>query len=844
MEHTLNNRLVSDLVRETRPLGGAWDELRHRDDTLRPAWDTYLQALGGLTVHELSHRWDEAKRILRDNGVSYNVYADPRGADRPWHLDAIPQVLSEEEWNSLAAGIAQRARLLDLLLADIYGPQQMIREGILPAGVVFANPGYLRPVHGTRPPGDQWLHLYACEILRAQDGRWMVLADRTQAPAGAGYVLENRIVLSRAFPETYRACRVRRLAPHFQRMRRSLQSLSGRDNPHIVLLTPGPFNDTYFEHAYLARYMGFTLAESGDLTVRDEKVYLKTLGGLHQVDVILRRMDDDFCDPLELRGDSGLGVPGLLQAVRARNVVVANALGSGVAEGTALQAYLPALCRRLLSEDLLLPSIPSWWCGEREGLEQVVDHLESVVVKPAFPSLRAEPVFGDRLGEQGQQILSERLRRTPELWAGQSLAPMSGTVEWSGSHFRPRSMAIRAFACRSRTGFDVLPGGLVRISSEPGRATVVLQASGGSKDLWVLSPGAVEEVSLLPTGKRSEAFRRSGVDLPSRVADNLFWMGRYAERAEGIARLSRSALVRVSGESSPSEITETGLLLTAMREFGMLPPVAPTGPLGVEGIERELVASVFLSDRGLGLQQTLGALHKAGFQVRDRISNDTWRILHHLGRDFAPGRRPGSASLGDVLALLDNLLLHLSALAGMAKENTTRGAGWRFLDLGRRLERSQFVVEALELVHRSSDDGVLGLEAMLEVFDCSITYRSRYLTELQFAQAVDLILADEGNPRSLLFQLQAVSRHLDALPRLQDGPFLRREQSVVLRATTDLKLLDFPAIAREPSGSERERLGQYLARLREDLPQVSDALTRSWLSHAETTRQLSRVDTP
>ena len=844
MDDSSRTRTVAEQIRTTRPLGGTWDEVRNADETLRPAWERYLQAMGPMTVDELTRRWDEAKRILRDNGVSYNVYADPRGADRPWQLDAIPQVLEEDEWSAISAGIAQRARLLDTLLADIYGPQNMIREGILPAGVVFANPGYLRPVQGVRPPKDQWLHLYACELSRSSTGQWMVLADRTQAPAGAGYVLENRIVLSRAFPSAYRASRVRRLAPHFMHLRRSLQSLSGRDNPHIVLLTPGPFNETYFEHAYLSRYLGFTMAEGGDLTVRDEKVFLKTLGGLQAVDVIMRRMDDDFCDPLELRGDSGLGVPGLLQAVRAGNVVVANALGSGVAEGTALQSYLPTLCRRLLREELLLPSVPSWWCGEEEGLQQVVGDLENLVVKPAFPSLRAEPVFGDRLGEQGRQILSERLARFPELWAGQRLAPMSGTVEWSGNHFRPRTMAIRAFACRSLTGFDVLPGGLVRVSSEPGRATIALQAGGGSKDLWIMSPNPVAEVTLLPSNKRSEVFRRSGIDLPSRVADNLFWMGRYAERAEGIARLSRAALGRISGETNPLDGGELGVLLSAMRDLGMLAANAPSGGrAGMDGAEHEVIASVFLSDKGMGLQQTLSMLHQAGFQVRDRISNDTWRILHHLGRDFAPGRRQGTSTLGDVLSLLDSLLLHLSALAGMAKENTTRGAGWRFLDLGRRLERCQFTVEMLEIVQNGSPEGNLGLDAMLEVFDSAITYRSRYLTDLQFAQAVDLILNDEGNPRSLLFQLHVIGRHLDALPKLQETPFPRKEQAIVLRATTDLRLLDFATLAREPQGIERERLGDYLSRLLQELPMVSDALSRTWLSHAETTRQLARGTT-
>lgn len=831
-------RTLEDLVASCPLPRTGWDEIRLPDGSLRPAWKRYLDAMAGLGSGDLSLRWEEARRILRDNGVSHNVYADPRGADRPWQLDATPHPMLEGEWRELAAGIAQRARLVDALLADIHGPRRSILEGVLPASLVFANPAYLRPLHGARPSGGHWLHLYSCELARDPAGRWVVLADRTQSPTGAGYALENRVVLSRAFPEAYRAARVLRLAPHFATMRRMLRSLAGHGNPHVVLLTPGPFGETYFEHAYLSRYLGFTLAEGGDLAVRDERVYLKTLGGLRPVDVILRHMDDDFCDPLELRSDSVLGTPGLVQAVRSGNVAVANALGSGIAESAGLMPYLGDLSRLFLGEELLLPSVETLWCGEEAGLRRAVADLSTVVAKPAHPSARREPVFGDRLGDHGRQIMSSRMTRDPESWAAQRIVPVSSTATWSGGELATRPMSLRMYACRDGEGFDVLPGGLVRVGSAGGSGA--FHAGGSSKDLWVLSDAAVKEVSLLRSEPRSEEFRRSGTDLPSRVAENLFWLGRYAERTEGIVRLSRATLGRLSGETGASDGGELGVLLAAMRELGLLASVPPTGRAGIEGAEHEVIGSIFLSGKGMGLQQTLAALHQAGFHVRDRISNDTWRILHHLGRDFAPGRRHGSSTVGDVLSVLDNLLLHLSALAGMSKENTTRGSGWRFLDMGRRLERSQFTIDLLCLVQNASRDGQLGLDALLEVFDSGITYRSRYLTDLQFAQAVDLLLIDEDNPRSLLFQLAALGRHLDALPHPGDDPFPRKERALVLRAASDLRLIDFPALAHDPEGAERERLGALLERLRAEVPEISDSLTRSWLSHAEP-RQLSRT---
>jgi uncharacterized alpha-E superfamily protein len=682
--------------------------------------------------------------------------------------------------------------------------------------------------------------MYGCELARSPDGSWLVLADRTQAPAGAGYLLENRIVLSRTFPEAYRACKVRRLAPDFLLLRQNLSRIAKRESPRAVLLTPGPFNETYFEHAYLARYLGYTLAEGGDLTVRDERVYLKTLAGLRQVDVILRRMDDDFCDPLELRGDSSLGIPGLVQAVRAGNVVVANTLGSGMAEGAAILPYVPELSRFLLGEEPLLRSVPSWWCGEPAGLAETIRNLGELVVKPSFPALRAEPVFGDRLGEQGRQILADRLRQAPDAWCAQSLVSLSSTVEWSGSHPRPRTMALRVFVFRGPDGWSVVPGALVRTSAEPGRASISMQSTGGTKDLWVLSEQEVAGVTLLREGGRSEGFRRGGIDIPSRVADNLYWLGRYAERAEGIARLSRATLSHVSGEAGPSDHREVGALMSLLRQLGILPPAPPTGRVGVEGAEHELVASIMLPSRAGGLQQTLHSLHQAGFQVRDRISNDTWRVLNLLGRELSISRRVVSSTVGEIISLLDHILLHLSALSGMSAENTTRGHGWRFLDIGHRLERTQFTVELALAALDGSRTERPALEGILETADASITYRSRYLSSPELPQVLDLLLADETNPRSLLYQLLSLQDHLDQLPALSDSPHLRRDQRIVLDRLAMLRLLDWPAFLAEPEGEAGTQLREFLEATLDDVPRLSEALSGAWLSHSETINPLRR----
>ncbi|MGL4549878.1 MAG: circularly permuted type 2 ATP-grasp protein, partial [Gemmataceae bacterium] len=403
------------------PPAGGFDEAFAPGGLARPHWHGLLRSLRGFGLPALKHRWAEARHLIRQNGVTYNVYGDPRGMARPWQLDPVPLVLSTAEADALEAGLTQRGRLLEALLRDLYGPQHTLTHGLLPPELVFENAAFLRPCHGSKPPGDRYLHLYAANVGRDPDGYFWVLGDRTQCPSGAGYALENRIVLSRMLPDVFRECQVQRLALFFRTLRDTLAAIAphGRDNPRIVLLTPGPYNETYFEHAYLARYLGYPLVEGGDLTVRDNRVFLKVLGGLQPVDVIFRRLDDDFCDPLELRHDSFLGVPGLVQAARSGTVAVANALGSGLLETPALLAFLPGLCRHLLGEELRLPSAPTWWCGQPREMEHVLANLDDMVIKPARPSLRLEPTFAGELTRPRRDALAARIRAAPRDFIGQ-----------------------------------------------------------------------------------------------------------------------------------------------------------------------------------------------------------------------------------------------------------------------------------------------------------------------------------------------------------------------------------------------------------------------------------------
>ena len=535
---------------------GTYHEMLDASGAVRPHWQRLYEHLQRSTPSQLFQRQALLARQIQENGVTYNVYADPKGADRPWELDMLPHVIPLEEWRPLAAGIAQRARLLNAVLADLYGPQELIAEGLLPAELVFGHNNFLWPCQGVKPPEGTFLHVYAVDLARTPDGRWWVTADRTQAPSGAGYALENRLIVSRAFPELYRDMQVQHLSNFFRSLQETLarQAPTSHEAPLVVLLTPGRFNESYFEHLYLAGQLGYPLVEGSDLTVRDDTVYLKTLSGLRRVHAIMRRLDDDFCDPLELRTDSALGVPGLLQAVRQGRVLVANALGSGVLESPGLLGFLPKINEHLFGEELLLPSIATWWCGEPPVLAQALEKMPELLIKPAFPSQSFAPVFGRDLSDEERQALAARMQARPYAYVAQELAQLSHAPVWHGedSQLQPRAIGMRVYAVATADGYRVLPGGLTRVAADADADVVSMQRGGASKDTWILGER--------PLGSEPWKHRHSlGVHdlvrrdpyLPSRVVENLFWFGRYCERCDNSARLLRIMLTRYVDGDDP-----------------------------------------------------------------------------------------------------------------------------------------------------------------------------------------------------------------------------------------------------------------------------------------------------
>jgi uncharacterized circularly permuted ATP-grasp superfamily protein/uncharacterized alpha-E superfamily protein len=816
--------MTGRLLADYQSTAQRFDELLDGRGLPRPHWQTMLRFLSESDPQAMERRVQAVQRQVRENGVTYNVYADPQGTDRPWDLDVIPMILSSSEWADIEAGVIQRASLLNKILVDVYGDQKLLADGHLPASLVHGHSGFLRPCHGIKHLDGIALHTYAVDLARSPDGGWWALNDRTQAPSGAGYALENRMAISRAFPEMFRDLKIQRLAGFFIKLRDSLshwgrsctpylgQAIGDAERPLTVLLTPGPYNETYYEQALLARYLGFPLIQGNDLMVRDGFVWLKTLSGLRRVHVILRRLDDDYCDPLELRSDSALGVAGLTEAARRGTVLIANSLGSNLLESGALLGFLPKLCEVLIGEPLKMPSIATWWCGEPAALEDAISRVGKLIFKPSFPQLRQAPVFGEDLDETARKALIERLRAEPSNFVAQELVRVSQGPVWARSDraepgdsafrvsgLKARAVGLRVYACATPNGYVVMPGGLTRVATGQDARVIAMQRGGASKDTWVMTEGAVNPVTLLPRATANQDLVRGDTHLASRTVENLFWFGRYAERCDNTARLMRrcfDTLVEANPETRGGE-WPTLVALCQWQELLVSEPADrlmigdPALPSDSD-IEERLLLAMHDSDLP-GLAHHVKQLFRVGFNLRERLSTDNWRSLNQMLQRL--GSPSAELNMGDALALLDQAAVSLMTLAGFTLDGMTRDMGWRFLSMGRRIERLQFMCSVLQHALAMPPSG--GLDWLLELGDSIITYRSRYMARPEWLPVLDLLILDSANPRSVIFQLEGL---IGALKRVAavHGPC---GDEILEPLLTQLQALD-PGRDLRPGGEE------------------------------------------
>ena len=804
---------------------------------IRP-WARFFENLGREGFADLNRRTADLQRQVRDNGITYNVYADAGGPQRPWSLDLFPLILPPASWQRIEAGVLQRVRVLESILDDVYGPQELLAANLLPPALVQGHPGYLRAMHGVRPAGGRRLHIAAFDLARDAAGAWWVVGQRTQAPSGLGYLLENRIAISRQFPKAFAGMKVQRLAATYRSLLESLTTLCPCDGgePRIVLLTPGPYNETYFEHAYLARYLGLTLVEGNDLTVRDERLYLKTLKGLQPVHGVLKRLDDEFLDPLELRSDSRLGVPGLLQAVRAGNVLVANCPGTGFLESNALLGFMPALSRHLLGEELLLPALPTWWCGERAAMRAVLPQLGSSVIKPSYPGARIGAVVGGKLSPRQLDEWAGRIARSPDEYTVQAYLPLSQMPTWksgrAGDRIVPRSLLMRVFAVSDGAeGWRVLPGGLTRIAS--GELEIAsMQRGGSSADTWVLTEGEVDATSLLHHEHPSVDTPHRSRTVTSRAAENLFWLGRYTERTENTARLARLAIESLNGEDQSSQPLMAWLSDIAAAN-GLVLAAVPAATQARRVFERALVASLGDGEDATSVGYNLRALRAAAAAVRERLSQEQWNLIVRAEQEFRLGcascMSDGEYSSVEALRVLEVLSAHTAAMTGAQTDRMTRDDGWRLLSTGRHLERLGFLAQALldafatGAVH---DEG--GFEALVALFDSTITFHAQYQQRHDITALVDLLVLDRDNPRSLGWVAQTLRGRLAKLAGSAPGAI-----PVIAMPVPDPEEWSLEALCLRDARGRHSALLELLQDCVEASFRLSDDLSARYFAHSD-----------
>jgi uncharacterized circularly permuted ATP-grasp superfamily protein/uncharacterized alpha-E superfamily protein len=832
---------ASQKPRDQKALSVArYDEMRDRSGALRPHWQAVERAFTEMTPEDYASRLASMRSMVRDNGVTYNVYDEAGGHERPWQLDIVPFVIGPSDWKAIEAGIRQRAHLSDLLLRDIYGPQTLVAEGDLPAHLVFGHPQFLRPLMGVEPAGGVHVHLYSADLARTPDGSWMILSARTDSPSGIGYALENRIVISQTFPDLFRDLQVERLASFFHAYREHVLALAEAGKGRAVLLTPGPYNEAYFEHAYLAHYLGLSLVEGQDLAMRNGEVFLKTVAGLERVAVIFRRLDSDFCDPLEFRAESALGVPGLTQSVREGGVVLANALGGGVVEAPSMAAYLPNAARALLGEELLIPDIPTVWCGTTWGRKEALARLRDVVVRNSFDARQlfwrgSSARLGSELKTDEIEALSLRMERRGATFVVQDIAALGLAPVYEGRALGAKPASIRVFAAWTPNGYVVMPGALTRVAQNESIRALSMQSGAASKDTWVLSGAPVNTFSLL---KRTDAplpIKRAGDEAPSRALDNLFWLGRYAERAENLVRVLRAVVHRLGDDTALTTSTAAGELARRL----LLPQAQASSSAiddAVKGkntrLSAELKALVFSPESPQGLQRVLQAVQRTAWSVRDRLSFDTWRAIHALaaGEGGEPRSAPSSAGMR---FYLDTQIRRAAALSGLSAENMTRGSNWLFLDIGRRIERADHAAWLVRQMLSSQEDDIEHIQYALEIADSAMTYRYRYLNVFQVPPTIDLLLLDPTNPRSAAFQVATILRHALSLPKITP---IQQKNAVKMIATEvrDLIIINADpfALAQADESGKRAALSSLALRVEEIMPRLSDAIADAYFQHA------------
>ncbi len=769
------------------------DEMLFPDGTVKPVWAPFFEHLSRLSPEDLGTRFSRGDQYLRDAGVLFRQYDETLSTEREWPLSHIPVIIGEDEWQVISDGLIERANLLEAILQDFYGDNTLVSSGQLPAKLLSQNPAWLRPMVGVGKQGAHLLNALSFEIGRGPNGKWWVISDLIEAPSTAGFAVENRIAMTRVFPNFFSGANVHRLAGYFQAFQQTLMDIRGRTSGEIALLSPGPMNQNYAEHSYMARYLGLLLVEGEDLIVQDGKAMVRTVAGLKPVSLLWNRLPSAMVDPLELDSSSMLGAAGLVEAIRTGALRTVNMIGAGVLETRALMAFFPTIARARLGRGLALPNIATWWCGQDSQRDHVIANSARMMVGDAFSTvpLMSDPhttAFGDLEDGPLAQKLADLLKNNGHTLVGQEAVTLSTTPAWQNGQLVPRPMCIRISMGRTEDGWAVMPGGYARISAGNDAKALAMQRGGKVADVWVTSPRRVKTPTLLSVSKNAVTRSLTHALLPSRAADNLFWLGRYVERSEHNMRIFRAYFARICDGADHSDTMPTFI------RDQLLNGVAPNG---------SAIAARFGEPLGLALQ--------SASRISDRFSPDGMMALRGLVTDAK--RLDGlRVPLEDTPVQISRLLRQITGFAGLVHENMYRSDGWRFLSIGISLERAANLCDLLAAcLSVEPSSGALALA--LEIGDSVVSHRTRFQIAASAGSVTDLLALDPSNPRAVRYHITRCRDHIANLPT-------QNEDHHMSHVARQILLLETQLATSEPADISSEILSQ----IKLDIWAISDTL--------------------
>lgn len=828
-----------------------YDEVLKSDMSINKNWEKLLANFSKLGIEELSRRQDDLRWILAENGVTYNVYNDPNGLNRPWNLNIVPFVVAQEEWKTIEKGLQQRAHLLDLVLKDIYGDRTLIKNGIVPSEIIFAHRGFLRPCFNINYQTEQQLLIHSADLARGPNGRMWVVNDRTQAPSGMGYSLENRFSVREAAPDFFKEINVKQPFGFFRDFNDLLinSASTNKENPTIVILTPGPHNETYFEHAYLSSFLGYPLVKGNDLVVRDNKVWIKTLKGLIQVDVIYRRVDDAYSDPLELKGDSYLGVAGLLNVVRQQNVSIINPIGTGVLENPGLIPFMSSICKYFLNQELILPQIASWWCGQAKERKFVLENIRKFVVKPIDNTHREHIYFCEFLSDTEIEELKQEILAKPYRYVAQEKISFSTAPNLTKEHLEPRKVMCRTFAVAKENNYSIMPGGLVRVAAERKELRVSNQKGGTSKDFWVIN---TDEESFKKRQRyhwhHSSTNTFSGIEnLPSNTAENLFWSGRYLARTLVTARYIRTVLNQMSNSEFTKRESDTESLHILYQSITHLTSIFPgfTGKNKEKAFKNPLeeIAIVLFDKTRLGsLAHALFSFKNSYYSLRNLWSKDMWRVYDSLQKVWNEFDKTHQHNIQKLTKLLDKIITRLIAFIGLIEESILVEQGLLLYFIGFQMEQAIITVDkcrALLTIRYNEDVEYELLESLLNSHESLNIYRYSFRSYLDVENVIQLILLDDSYSRSLKYQLNRIQKDIFKLPKRTTSTELNSIQQNILAACNTIQNTSANELIQVDDDSfTRVNLEKLLSKLSNTIHKTSIALTDMYFNHSDEQIQL------